>query len=500
MGRFSAAALGRRAGAVLAVLNVACLLPPALNSRTVGPPGDAAAVRRVIDSLVSQSEFRSAQWGVLVYDPATGDTLYSRNAGKLFLPASNMKLVTTAVALTKLGPDYRWVTTIAARGPITDGVLDGDLLVYGRGDPSVSDSVRGDAMFPLREMADSLYDAGLRHISGQLVVGADVFPGPTLGFGWSWDDLDDSDGAPVDELLFNDGFGVLHVRAGAAAGEVPTVVTSPARTYPALRIGAVTVAPGDTAALHAHPLRAVEDTTLQVYDVQGTIAAGDSATLVVPFPAPDQAYLAAFQEALEDRGITVEDRIVDTTAAVDSLFRFESPTLADILPAILKPSQNQMAEMLLRTIGLTQTGIGRADSAVRVESDQLQAWGAQPDGYVLHDGSGLARYDYLTPETVVDVLAAMRRSSDFDVFYDALPIAGVDGTLHDRMRDTDAQGNVHAKTGSLSNTRALSGYVTTADGQTLIFSLLCNNFTAPPDRVLAVEDAVAERLAALRVR
>ena len=509
----------RHAATVLAAVNFGCPahgVPPATApapvpvpaaAPTPAPapppapkPGERAALRRTVDSLVDQPEFRNATWGVLVVDPATGDTLVSHNAGKLFLPASNMKLVTTSVALTKLGADYRWTTTLAARGRLRRGVLDGDLLVFGRGDPTVSDSVRGDAMLPLHDIADSLYLAGVHRIRGRLLVGADVFPGPTVGFGWSWDDLDDRDGAAVDELEFNDGFAELRVRAARRPGGAPRVTTTPAAHYPPVDVTARTVPRTDTAALRAEPLRAVMDTATHAFRVQGTIAAGDSARLAVPFPDPDGAYLAALREALADRGIVVEGRATDTTAAVDSLVRVQSPTLGEVLPALLKPSQNQMAELLLRTIGLTQTGVGRADSAARVESDQLEAWGASRDGFVLRDGSGLARYDYLSPETLVRVLDAMRRSPSFATFYSALPVAGVDGTLHARMRGTAADGNVHAKTGSLSNTRSLSGYVRTADGRLLIFSLLCNNFTTGAERVLAVQDTIAARLASLDLR
>jgi serine-type D-Ala-D-Ala carboxypeptidase/endopeptidase (penicillin-binding protein 4) len=512
--------IARHAATAATALNLACLshgaagapaLPPAPASDTaLAAPGGAraptrapdtrVALRQSIDSLLDQPEFRNATWGVLVVDPTTGDTLYSENAGKLFLPASNLKLVTTSVALTALGADYRWITTLAARGKLRRGVLDGDLLVYGRGDPSASDSVRGDAMRPLHEIADSLYLAGVRRVRGRLVVGADVFPGPTVGFGWSWDDLDDRDGAAVDELVFNDGFGQLHVHAAGRVGAPPRVTTTPAATYPTVRVVARTVARSDTAALHAEPLRAVLDTNAALFELRGTMAVGDSTTISVAFSDPDDAYLSALREALADRGIVVQGQRTDTTAAVDSLSRIQSPTLGDILPALLKASQNQMAELLLHTIGLSRTGVGRADSAARVESDQLLAWGASPDGFVLRDGSGLARYDYLTPETVARVLDAMRRSPAFETFYTALPVAGVDGTLHARMRGTAAEGNVHAKTGSLSNTRSLSGYVTTANGRMLIFSVLCNNFTAGAAQVLGVQDAIAARLASLNLR
>jgi serine-type D-Ala-D-Ala carboxypeptidase/endopeptidase (penicillin-binding protein 4) len=490
--------------AALAAPGAACAAAAAASAHTGPTPAPAAVslaeMRHAVDSLVTLPEFRNALWGVLVVDLETGDTLYSRNAGKLFLPASTMKLVTTAVALSRLGAGYRYVTTLAARGPLRDGLLDGDLLVYGRGDPTVSDSMSGDAMAPLRDMADSLYDAGVRRIAGRLVVGADVFPGPTLGFGWSWDDLDASYGAPVDELLFNDGFSVLCVHAGAVPGDSVRVATSPAEHYPPVRIVARTVSAADTARLRTDRLRVATDTTSDMVDLVGTIAAGDSASLTVPLVRPDAAYLAALREALEARGITVAGAVTDSNAPIDTLGRLQSVPLVDMLPAILKPSQNQMAEMLLRTIGLVQTGVGVADSGARVEAEQLEAWGALRDGFVVRDGSGLSRYDYLSPETLVHVLDAMRRSPAFDAWYAALPVAGVDGTLERRMRGTAAAGNVHAKTGSLSNVRSLSGYASTRTGAPVAFSIVCNNFTASPSDVLAVEDSIAAFASSLRLR
>jgi D-alanyl-D-alanine carboxypeptidase/D-alanyl-D-alanine-endopeptidase (penicillin-binding protein 4) len=177
----------------------------------------------------------------------------------------------------------------------------------------------------------------------------------------------------------------------------------------------------------------------------------------------------------------------------------QSPPLRDILPHFLKPSQNQIGEILLKTIGLERTGVGTADSGRAVVERTLLAWGAERDGFVIRDGSGLARYDYLTPETIVRTLAAVRRDSAFHVFYDALPIAGVDGTIGHRLQGTPAQGNAHAKTGFVAQARSLSGYVTTADGQPVIFSLLCNNWTAPVREVEHVQDAIVARLAAMHL-
>jgi len=184
----------------------------------------------------------------------------------------------------------------------------------------------------------------------------------------------------------------------------------------------------------------------------------------------------------------------------DTLYTMESPTLGEILPPLMKPSQNQIAEMLLRLVGLEKTGVGTADSGRAVVARQLVAWGAQPDGFIVRDGSGLARYDYLTPETIVHLLAAMQQSPDFPVFFASLPIAGVDGTIRTRMRGTKAENNLHAKTGTVAQARSLSGYVTTADGRTLLFSMLCNNFTSPVAAVTRVQDEIGAALAALSSR
>jgi D-alanyl-D-alanine carboxypeptidase/D-alanyl-D-alanine-endopeptidase (penicillin-binding protein 4) len=187
----------------------------------------------------------------------------------------------------------------------------------------------------------------------------------------------------------------------------------------------------------------------------------------------------------------------DTSARLDTLFVLKSPPLREILPALEKPSQNQIAEILFKTVGLEQTGAGTADSGRAVVERQMAAWGIAPTSFAVRDGSGLSRHDYITPEAIVRVLDAMRRGPSFAVFRDALPIAGVDGTIANRMKNTAAAGNVHAKTGFVDKARSLSGYVTTADGRVLIFSLLCNNWTTSSREVDQIADAIAVRLAEL---
>jgi D-alanyl-D-alanine carboxypeptidase/D-alanyl-D-alanine-endopeptidase (penicillin-binding protein 4) len=403
-----------------------------------------AALRGTIDSVVGLSQFRSAMFGALVVDPEHGDTLYSRNAGKLFVPASNQKLLTAAVALQTLGGDFRFSTRVSISGMQQDTVLTGDLVVFGSGDPSFSDRMRGDAMIPLREMADSLRARGIKRVLGRLRRGRPAFTDSPVGFGWAWDDLSATYGASVGDLMFNDAFTPVRIEFDGIRDTTPVT------------------------------------------------------------PPRYRNFLEAFNAALYDRGVYVQLSYDWSTPVPDSaltpLFTYQSAPLSDILPHFVKPSQNQIGEILLKTLGLRQTGAGRADSGASFVSQRLLAWGADSGGFIVHDGSGLSRHDYVSPETIVRVLDAARRDSTFPVFYAALPIAGIDGTLERRFHGTAAAGNVHAKTGSMDRVRSLSGYVTTADGHLLEFSLIANAFAVTGTEAEAALDAIVARLAAFRLQ
>jgi D-alanyl-D-alanine carboxypeptidase/D-alanyl-D-alanine-endopeptidase (penicillin-binding protein 4) len=484
----------------------ASLAPAATTIAPAGPTDSRAALRSLVDSLTGAPEFRSMHWGILIVDPGRGETLYSRNADKLFMPASNQKLLTGSTALTQLGPDYRWPTTLWARGAVREGVLEGDLVVRGQGDPSISAHAHaGDALAPLRALGDSLRARGVTRIKGRIVAAPSPFTDSPLGYGWSYDDLDESYSAGVDALYFNEGFSEIVVYGGAAVGDPVRVVTRPASTYPTVIVRARTVArlmAGKTEADSATPQTNIsvgQDSSHAGVLVSGTIVNGDSVVRELAFRDQSGAFVAAMREALRAQGIVVDEAATDTTAHLDSLGGMWSPPLRDIMPLFEKPSQNQIGEILFKTLALAKTGVGTADSAQQVVSRQLVAWGAQPDGFVVRDGSGLSRHDYVSPRTIVTVLDAMRRSPDFRLFYDALPIAGVDGTIRNRMKGTPAEGNLHAKTGTLDKARSLSGYVTTADGRMLLFSALANNYTVPTRRVDQVTDALGAWLAGLRL-
>ncbi len=474
---------------------------PAAPSSAANSAGGVAAappwtaLRAGIDSLLNDPAFANAHWGVLIVDPLRGDTLYARNAGKLFMPASNQKILTGAVALAKLGAEYRWTTVLAARGRVRAGTLSGDLLVFGSGDPSMSDAVRGDVRAAFDSLADAVRAAGVERITGRLVHAGDALPGDTYGYGWAHDDFDEPYSAPVDELFVNEGIARVIVRAAARAGRAATVDVLPAMGVVPVRVQvrstAAPVAPSE------RPTISFDD---GAYVVRGQLSVRDSAVFTVAIRDPARAWLAALRAALVRRGVRVSAQFARDTArdaARDTLVRWSSPPLSQLLGALEKPSQNQLAELFFRTLGGAFDSAATARAGRRVVTTQLAQWGVDTTHVAVRDGSGLSRHDYLAPDAVVRVLDVMGRSADSALFRASLPVAGVDGTLINRLRGTTAQGRVQAKTGTLDKARSLSGYVTTAGGATLLFSLLANNWTTSVRAVERVQDAIVLRLAVL---
>ncbi|MBI3789926.1 MAG: D-alanyl-D-alanine carboxypeptidase/D-alanyl-D-alanine-endopeptidase, partial [Gemmatimonadetes bacterium] len=284
--------------APMALLAVNCAV--SAGAQTAAPvriPSPWAALRAGIDSLLDDPAFANAQWGVLVVDPVRGDTLYSRNAGKLFMPASNQKLLTGAVALTRLGPAYQWPTLLATNGRVRRGTLAGDLRVIGAGDPSLSDAMRGDVRAAFDTLARALKAQGITRITGRLVHAGDALPGDSYGFGWAHDDFDEPYSAPVDELMLNEGIATVVVTGGARAGRPARVTVRPAAGAVRVRSRVRTVA----AARDAARVRVAFDSG--AYVLTGTLAPRDSAVLTLAIREPGRAWLGALREALARAGV-----------------------------------------------------------------------------------------------------------------------------------------------------------------------------------------------------
>jgi len=464
-------------------------------------PAARAGLVRLVDSLTRDTTFRMAHWGILIMDPDVGDTLVSVNADKLFMPASNQKLVTGASALALLGPDYTWRTPVLLRGSVQGGTFRGDVVLVGSGDPSWSEAMHGgDALAALHPIADALSARGIRRIVGRIVAEGDAFPDAAYGFGWGWDDFDFGYSAGIDELQFNEGVFRVIVHPGARVGARATARTAPLPMYPPLRVSAITREQGDTVTARTTPLEVVSDSVAGALQVRGTVPMGDSVVITRAYRHSNDAARMALRTLLAARNIRVTDGApAPARARVDTLVVLSSPPLRDVHARMQKPSQNQVAEAIFKTIGREITGVGSADSARAAVERHLLSWGIGPADAAIRDGSGLSRHDYLTPRAVVRLLTVMQQHPAFDLFFAALPIAGVDGTIASRLRGTPAEGNLRAKTGTLDKARSLSGYVTTTDGHQLVFSMLCNNWTGSVRDVERVQDAIGAYLASVRM-
>ncbi len=456
----------------------------------------------LVDSLTRDSAFSMAHWGVLIMDPEVADTIVSINAGKLFMPASNQKLITGAAALDLLGPEYTWQTPVLLRGVTQGGTFRGDIVMVGSGDPSWSDAMRDDnALAAFAPIADALSARGIRRVIGRIVAEGDAFPDSPLGFGWAFDDLDLAYSAGADELMLNENFFRVVVTAGSRAGAAAAARVEPDIGFPNVDVLARTRSRDDTITADTAPLTVLFDSTATRLVVRGTIPLGDSSRIVRAYRQPNDAVRAALQTTLRARGIRFTAGAASSARAnVDTLLVMVSPPLRDVHVRMQKPSQNQIAEVLFKTIAREQTGVGSADSARAVIERQLALWGISDREVAVRDGSGLSRHDYVSPRAIVRLLTVMQSHPAFDAFYTALPVAGVDGTIENRMRRTPAQGNLRAKTGFVDKARSLSGYVNTVDGHQLVFSILCNNWVGSVREVERVQDAIGVYLASVRMQ
>jgi D-alanyl-D-alanine carboxypeptidase/D-alanyl-D-alanine-endopeptidase (penicillin-binding protein 4) len=441
-----------------------------------------ATFAAALDSIFGDTTFAGANWGVVVKSLETGATLYERNGGKMFVPASNMKLVTGSTALETLGPDFRYRTAVAAAGSVSNGVLNGDLVVVGSGDPTIAaDFHGGDARAVFRAWADSLRAHGVRRIAGRVIGDDDVFDDVPYGRGWAWDDMNDDYSAEIGGLEFNLGVVGVEIARGTGIGSPPRVTLDPPTAYLPELVDARTSAPGSM-----EQIEVTRQETGPGIAVRGEIPADTARVRTLVAVRNNTAYFATvLRETLIASGIAVggaaadqdELRTEQRPASRQTLFTQTSPPLSEILHGFLKPSQNQIGEILLKTEGRVLRGEGSARAGIAAVDSATRAWGLPPRRLAQADGSGLSRYNLVAPWFLIGILEHMRRSPNFQTFYDALPVAGVDGTLANRMKGTPLQGNVHAKTGTVSNVRSLSGYMTTAAGEPMVFSMIVNHHT-----------------------
>ena len=460
-------------------------------------PSALVQLQHDIDGILSQPALAHGYWGVLVRSLNTNDTLYTVNARKLMLPASNMKIVTLAAAAEKLGWDYTYETRLMASGSNANGTLDGDLVVVGSGDPSMMDGGEGGTP-PFDAWVAELKRRGIERIGGRILGDDAAFESQGIGFGWSWDDLVDDYASGASALQFNENAVRVSVTPGPAVGDAAGVAAEPVTSGLAIRNDVRTGARDSAAHVETHRMPGSAELQLR-----GSVPAGGPPIVrAVSADNPTLFFVTALRHALiaggiDVRGPAVDIRDVPVRGARTPIASLRSAPLSTLAVRLMKISQNLYAETLLATLSGTTPATAAGGRAV--VASVLASWGI-PDGEVIQrDGSGLTRYDYVTPEAVVEILTHVDRDPRLRGPFEAsLPVAGRDGTFANRMKGTAAEGNVRAKTGSMTGVRALSGYVTAADGEPLVFSIIVNNFDTPGAVVTSATAAIVVRLAAFK--
>ena len=457
----------------------------------------AANLEERLDALVAASPAGGFA-GIHVVEAATGKTLYQRNQDRLFLPASNLKVLTSALALERLRPDYRFTTRVVRESS-------GDIVLVGSGDPSLSgrvypyrkDQGAGPPLQAIELMADAIAARGIKRIDGDIVGDDRLFPWDPYPPSWTEDDTLREYGAPVSALTVNDNTITVSISAGVRAGELAAL--HPAFEYLTIENRVTSTAPNNEFALHT---RRVAGSRQWVFT--GSVPRGDAVWLVT-LPVDDPALYAAsaLYDALTRRGIAIHGRPLARHRAMgepyvaaegEELASRKSPPLSELLQVMDKVSANLHAEMLLREVGRVTRGEATTEAGLAEMSVYLMAAGAQPGDWRFEDGSGLSRNTLVTPRLLTHILARLAQSADRDVWISFWPAGGEDGTLSRRLCCLSGGRGVRAKTGTLSRALSLSGYADSETHGQLAFSILVNDFAAPPSEVLQWIDKIATSL------
>src|SRR5579872_5534263 len=481
--------------------------PPAAEAK----PAERADIARFshrVDAALSASGPDKGFWGVLVADTLTGQVLYARNAGIFFLPASDAKLFTTALALATLGPGYRVRTTISTNGVLdANGILTGDLILNGRGDANLSNRKfpydkknerDGPTEKALAALADAVVARGVKEIDGGVLVDDSLFQQERFPSGWTIDDMLWSYGAAVSAIAVNDNTFTLELRPGGIAGDPATYTVDPVSDFYTIENRILTGPHGSE-----EKLAAARDPGSRLVRVSGMMPVGAQPrrlTIAIEDPAEYAATLLA--RLLRARGVDIRGRArarhfgdptlssADRPAETILAERVGEP-LAEEVRHVNKNSLNLHAELLLLLAARERSGATSREDAVKFAADFYRGAGIADGDVVLSDGSGLSRRDLVTPRGIVQLLNYAALQPWGEVYRASLPVAGIDGTLAERMKNTAAEGRIFAKTGTVEHVVALSGYATTAHGAHLTFSILGNNNSIHAQNADAVLDSIA---------
>jgi serine-type D-Ala-D-Ala carboxypeptidase/endopeptidase (penicillin-binding protein 4) len=513
--------------ALFVVLAVHVFSAQAINASHTKPAG-GQRLSRDVEQILSDPGVARGFWGIDVVSLTTGNRLYALNQDKLFTPASNTKLFTTAAAFALIGPDYRFKTTVESNGTVDKyGRLNADLIVVGRGDPNLSGRTlpynlhterKALPIQVLIDLADQLVAKGMKYVDGDVVADDSYYVFERYGEGWSQDDLAWEWGAPVSALAINDNVLFAEIKPADRPGERAFLNLAPFPEY--YRVdNRVMTTPTGTGPRKIYINREPGSNQITLWGNIPLDDAGASEALAIEDPADFTAKL--FRELLEQRGVTIYGRPRTHHTELAALQTFsvtsiasggggespvrpgpgltvlashESMPLNDDLRVINKVSQNLHAELTLRLLGKEKGASGSIEGGLEVVRGFLTTAGIKPEQYAFYDGSGLSRENLVSPAAVVQLLKFAHQQPWGKLFEDTLPVAGVDGSLAERLKTPPGKGAVRAKTGSLNHVNSLSGYATTTSGEQIAFSILCNNHNLANKKSLDTIDRIVEKL------
>lgn len=458
---------------------------------------NVAELREQLDKIIDDPNFGNAVWSVYVKSLETNDILYQRNQDKLLIPASTQKLLTSSSALLLLGSDFQYETYLYTDGSIKNGVLDGNLIIKGSGDPTYSKSFYEDgAVTVFEHWTDSLKQLGITKITGNIIGDDNVFDNIEYGEGWESNRESEWYSAPISGLSFNENTVEIVVRP-TRNGSVAEVELQPAANY---------VTPANSVITNDEPTSITYERRkgTNLVSITGNINnSEDEYSCYVSIDNPTLYTATVFKEKLEENGIEISGYAADIDDVeeqpdykfITPLFSYTSPPLKEIIYETNKSSNNFYAEQLIKTIGYELYGFGSVNNGSTAIKDLLKTMGINPDNIALADGSGLSRLNLLTSKQIVKTLTFMYKTNDFETFFKSLPIAGIDGSLNDRMKNSKAEKNVRAKPGYLKHVRTLAGYMKTNDGEPLAFAIIVNNFIVPSNLADYLQDQICIKLA-----
>ena len=462
------------------------------------------SLRRDLDEIFADQRLSDAQWGVSVYSLDREELLFGHNSNKLYIPASNEKILTAAAALIRLGPEYRFKTRVFIDGVVKEGVLQGNLIIQGFGDPSLSPRVDSgkDPYTAFRAFAERLKERGIKSIAGSIAGDTSAFKGGSHGTGWELDDLMESYASPVGALAFNENFVSFQIRPGAKAGDVAILTSEPLQGYPRVENSVVTTVGGSVSIFVEHA--PVIAGAREIIKIRGTIPIkSQPVRRSVAVQSPARYYLEALRRQLDSEGIDVADCDIKEnysmprsggSVAVELLMTHESAPLAELLMPIMKESLNMPSETLLRIMGLEFRSEGTVAAGIEAVEKTLETMGIRKGSYIYADASGLSRRNLISADIFVRTLGFMYRQPVFKQFYTSMAVAGTDGTLKNRLTDAMVKGNIRAKTGTISGVSTISGYLRTADGEMLAFSMIANNYASGKAAAEDVQNRALRRL------